>query len=247
MQEALVRLGLSNIATFKFINNGVINTAKLCVLSQDDLDRLIKQIQRDNQGAGLFIPFMSQQYIHAVRFWANRMYILGAPHGADLVNEKMADQWSEIMKEEAEAAKAPTDLLKLPEPFKKDAKWCAWKESITTYLNSKTGQASIPLAYIIREHDDPIPNLIYATVHGQLVSCAILHGTKYNRNNGIVYDLLQSLMLNGPAWAWINGYQSSRDGRRAQKALVTYYEGDSMSTKVICSPWICVDETMCAW
>ncbi len=161
---------------------------------------------------------MSQQYIHAIRFWANRMYILGASHDATLVTEHLAEQWSEMMKEETEATKAPTDLLKLPEQFKKDTKWRTWKESVITYLNSKSGQASIPLAYIIREHDIPIPNLIYATVHDQLISCGILHGTEYNRNNGIVYDLLQSLTLNGPAWAWINGYQRSRDGRNAWKA-----------------------------
>jgi hypothetical protein len=215
MHNALVRLGLSPVAAQEFINNGIISIAKLRVLAQEDLDRLIKQIHRDNQGAGLFIPFMSQQYVHAIRFWANRMHILGAPYDAALVNQEMAEQWSEVMKQESEAAKAPTDLLKLPEPFKKDTKWRAWKESITTYLNSKIGQASIPLAYIIREHEEPIPNLIYATVHDQLVSCAILRGTEYNRNNGVVYDLLQSLTLNGPAWAWINGFQHSRDGRRA--------------------------------
>jgi hypothetical protein len=129
MHRALVRLGLSPIAAHEFINNGIISTAKLRVLAQDDLDRLIKQIHRDNQGAGLFIPFMSQQYVHAVRFWTNRMHILGAPYDAELINLEMAEQWSEIMKQEAEAAKTPTDLLKLPEPFKRDTKWVRGKKA----------------------------------------------------------------------------------------------------------------------
>jgi hypothetical protein len=46
-----------------------------------------------------------------------------------------------------------------------------------------------------------------------------------------VFDLLQSLTLNGPAWAWINNYERVRDGRGAWKALITYYEGDSMKTR----------------
>ncbi len=125
-------------------------------MTADALDRLIKQIHCDNQGAGLFIPFMSQQYIHAVRFWANRMYILGASYGADLITEELAMQWNELMKEESEATKAPTDLIKLPEAFKKDTKWKQWKESVLTYLHSKMGQASIPLAYIVHENDLPI-------------------------------------------------------------------------------------------
>ena len=149
---------------------------------------------------------MYQQYVHTVCFWANRMHILGASYEAALINQEMAEQWSEVMKQELEAAKAPTDLLKLPEPFK------------MTFLNSKIGQASITHAYIIWEHEEPIPNLIYTMVHDQLVSCVILHGTEYNRNNSVVYDLLQSFTLNGPAWAWINGFQSSHDGRRAWKA-----------------------------
>ncbi len=110
-----MRLGLSEVAAREFINNGITNTHKLRILTADALDRLIKQIHRDNQGAGLFIPFKSQQYIHAVRFWANRMYILGTPYGADLITEELAMQWNELMKEESEATKAPTDLIKLPE------------------------------------------------------------------------------------------------------------------------------------
>jgi hypothetical protein len=130
MQAALICLGLSEVAAHEFINNGIINTNKLRVLTSDSLDKLIKQIHRDNVGAGLFIPFMSQQYIHAVHFWANRMYILGTPFEANLVDDDLAEQWIEVMKEEAEAAKAPNDLLKLPEPFKKETKWCQWKESV---------------------------------------------------------------------------------------------------------------------
>ncbi len=89
----------------------------------------------------------------------------------------------------------------------------------------------IPLAYIVRDMDTPIPNIVYPTSHDQLVECAILQGAEYNTNNGIVYDLLQSLTLNGPAWPWINGFQRTRDGRRAWKSLVAYYEGDSIKTR----------------
>jgi hypothetical protein len=98
-------------------------------------------------------------------------------------------------------------------------------------LHSKIGQSSIPLAYIIREKDVPSQGAIYNTVHDQLVNKAILYGAEYNTNNGVVYDLLQSLTLNGPAWSWISGYQETRDGRGAWKALMTYYKGDAMQTR----------------
>jgi len=198
---------------------------------------LIKQItkQRDaqaaNPGIGIFIPFFSQQYLRAIRFWANRMHILGMQVEAIQVTEQLAEEWNETMKTELEAAKVSTEIVKAPEAFKKETKWRPWKEAITTYLHSKRGHAGLPLAYIIREYDNPLPDVPYATTHDQLVASAIHRGPEYHANNGIVFDLLQSLTLNGPAWAWINNYERVRDGRGAWKALITYYEGDSMKTR----------------
>jgi hypothetical protein len=60
-----------------------------------------------------------------------------------------------------------------------------WKETVTTYLHSKIGLASLPLAYIICNADVPIPNIYYAMVHDQLVNSAILHGAECNTNNGM--------------------------------------------------------------
>jgi len=193
--DALVRMGLSELAANEFINNGITNLNKLRCLSAEGLDMLIKQIHRDNQGQGLFIPFFSQQYVRAIRFWTGRMHILGLLYDIQNVNEELDKRWNEQMKTEHEAAKTPNELVKIPEAFKKDSKWCVWKESVITYLHSKTEQAYLPLAYIIREYDVPIPNVPYATTHDQLVAGAILHGPKYNVNNGIVFDLLQSITM----------------------------------------------------
>jgi hypothetical protein len=79
------------------------------------------------------------------------MHILGMRYDIKDVNEALADALSEIMKTELEAAKVLKKLVKMPESFKKDTKWRVWKESVIAYLHSKTGQASLPLAYIIRE------------------------------------------------------------------------------------------------
>jgi hypothetical protein len=232
MRQAFMRLGMSQMVANEFTDNGITSMNRLRTLTEDALDRLIKQIHRDNNGgAGLVIPFVAQQHMHAIRFWANRMYILGAPYDVALITEPLAESWSEIRKAEKEAAEAPDDLIKKPEPFKKDTKWRPWKESVSTYLHSKIDQATVPLAYIIREHDVAPPNVVYGTTHEQLVNQAILFGPKYNTNNGIVFDLLQSLTLNGPAWSWISNFQRARDGRAAWKALITYYEGDAMQIR----------------
>jgi hypothetical protein len=187
MQAVFIRLGLSEVAAHEFINNGIINTNKLCVLSSDSLDKLIKQIHRDNVRAGLFISFCVTAIHPCCPFLGKPYVYTRSPIEANLVDEDLAEQWNEVMKEEAEAAKAPNDLLKLPEPFKKETKWGQWKESVMTYLHLKTGQASIPLAYIVREFDVPIPNIVFATVHDQLVECAILRGTLLRKHAFVLH------------------------------------------------------------
>jgi len=182
-------------------------------------------------GAGVFIPFFSQESVHAVHFWCNRMHILGIAYPLEQVTQELALNWNDARKAEVESAKVPKDMVKQPDPFKKETKWKQWKESMLTYLHSKSGQANIPLAYNVREFDQPNYAKVYTTVHDQLVECAILHGPEYHINNGLVYDLLQSLTVNGPAWAWINAFQRTRDGRNAWKSLIGYYEGDSAKTR----------------
>jgi hypothetical protein len=234
MEAGLRRLGLSALAAGEFINNGIDSLERLRLLSKEDLDRLIKQNHRDNAaagGAGIFIPFISQTYIHAIHFWTNHMYIVGEDFDETLIDADMARAWGTVMKDESDASEVKTDVVKMPDPFKKDTKWRTWKESVNTYLHSNIGQASIPLAYIIRQQDTLTPGLQYATKHDQLVASAILAGPEYHRNNGIVFDLIQSLTINGPAWPWIQSFQSSRDGRKAWKSLTTYYEGNAMQTR----------------
>jgi hypothetical protein len=233
MEEALMRLGLTKVAAHEFTNYGINGLERLRMLSSDGLDRLIKQIHRENQGAGLFIPFFSQESIHAIHFWKNRMHILGLQYEIDQVTEELATRWNRARKAEQEAAKmiSSLDMVKQPDAYKKETKWRSWKESMLTYLHSKIGHANLPLAYIVQENDVPNYDKVFNTVHDQLVECAILHGPEFNINNGLVYDLLQSLTLNGPAWSWINMYKNTRDGRNAWKSLINYYKGDSAKTR----------------
>jgi hypothetical protein len=109
--QALIRLGLSPVGAQEFINNGITSLNKLRTLSVEALDMFIKQITKQsdaqalNPGVGIFHPFFSQQYIREIRFWANRMYILGMQFEVNQVTEHLAEIWNETMKREQEAAK----------------------------------------------------------------------------------------------------------------------------------------------
>ncbi len=133
------------------------------------------------------------------------------------------------------------DIVKQPDPFKKETKWKRWKESVLTYLDSKNWHANLPLAYIVLEIDVHNYNKIVNTMHDQLVKFATLHGPENDNDNGLVYHLLQSLMLNGPAWSWIKMYQNTRDGQNSWKSLKSIFYVTTQWTM-----YPCVTETGCA-
>jgi len=57
LKDALMRLGLTDVAAREFMENGVVSIQQLRMLTDTALTRLIKQIHRDNNGgAGLQIP-----------------------------------------------------------------------------------------------------------------------------------------------------------------------------------------------
>lgn len=151
---------------------------------------------------------------------------MGRAYDLDMLTQDLTDTWNENMKAELAANKASSDIsISCKNPSRK-----IQKESLTTYLLFKNSQDLIPLAYIIREYDDPLSGVIYQTVHDELVAYATLQVPEFNTNNGIIDDLLQSLTLNGPAWSRISTYLHFRDGRNAWKTYINYYKGDAMKT-----------------
>jgi hypothetical protein len=69
-------------------------------------------------------------------------------------------------------------MVKEPPEFKGNIKWKLWKESVISYFNSSLTKDFIPLSYIIRENDDPIPGVMYESEHQRLVAIAPLRGTE---------------------------------------------------------------------
>jgi hypothetical protein len=52
-----------------------------------------------------------------------------------------------------------------------------------------------------------------------------LSGRYYDLDNQTVFDSLKSRLLNGPAWTWIQDYDTNRDGRGTWKALLSHFKG----------------------
>ena len=48
LKEALIRLGLTDVAAREFMENGVVSIQQIRMLTESTLTRLIKHIHRDN-------------------------------------------------------------------------------------------------------------------------------------------------------------------------------------------------------
>lgn len=132
-------------------------------LSRKALTRLIKLIQRNHDGdAGPIIPFMSQEHIQACCFgrtvnipWA----FLMTPRCS--IGRMPSIGW----KRDASKKKLmmlPKIWSKHPKTFKKDSDWQVWSKNLLTYARSKQGKNNMaPLAYILREHNIPTPEMVF--------------------------------------------------------------------------------------
>jgi hypothetical protein len=196
------------------MENGATDVHQLRNISTEALARLIKQIQHDNHGgAGLTIPFMSQEYIQAMLCWINWQHSLGLPYDAETFNRPNAIFWREKMREQAEAEDVAKDLVKAPEVFKKEMDWLPWSKTLIAYLRSqKRVNNTAPLAYVIREHNIPTPDMLFTNDIDEKIGRTMLAGLQYAADNATVYDLLKSLAGSGPLQPFIQPYEASRNG-----------------------------------
>ncbi|MFN9980147.1 MAG: hypothetical protein ACK53Y_09550, partial [bacterium] len=112
------------------------------------------------------------------------------------------------------------DLVKGPEDFKASTKLREFSKAFITFLKHTKGQCDFSLSYIIREHEgeediDGDPEDLYETIDEYEEAIVPLRGRYYDMDNRAVFDSLKSRLLNGPAWTWIQDYDSKRDGRSA--------------------------------
>jgi hypothetical protein len=59
-----------------------------------------------------------------------------------------------------------------------------------------------------------------------------LLGIEFEEDNGRVFNILKSLLINGPAWTWMRVYNNTHNGRQAWLALITHFEGDAQRDRV---------------
>jgi len=228
---ALTRIGIAANATAAIQQNQVITTASLIGMTKEDVEQLMK-IVRGGQGAPVItVPFMAQKKFTILCYWVNRRTRLGEPILAAQFTNAAILTYGRLMAQESKDEE--TEGVKAPAEFKAGAKWKPFKEGCIAFFNTNLGMDRVPFSYVIRENTVPgNPNDPYPNEHARLIAITPHVGLEFETDNGRVYDYLKAWTLNGPAWTWIQSFNSARNGRAAWLALITHYEGDAQKDRV---------------
>jgi len=225
-RRALIRLGFPLIVITALMAQGFDSAESLRFVDTGDIKQVIKSLRHD----GLVIPVLPIVRLQTMRYWVQKRSRLCLSIDPDEFTVAIATEWYARMK--AEADEPSSSIVIAPEKFKKDTRWREFRDSFMTYLHGKKGQDNMPLAYVIRDHDDPQPDAAYSDEHARTIGTLHLTGAAFALDNGAVFDSLKSYILAGPAWPWIQQFDRSRNGRAAWKALAEHYEGTSSQNRI---------------
>ncbi|KAI2496262.1 hypothetical protein MHU86_18266 [Fragilaria crotonensis] len=120
-----------------------------------------------------------------------------------------------------------------PGKFKDERKWPEWEKAFTNYLSVIPGVSGIPLAYIVREEEEPEDNFIYATFNERVIKRAPLRGQYYIADARRVHNLLVGFLQGENTENWIRAIAKYQDGRKDMIALRRHYAGEGNSTRRI--------------
>ncbi len=203
------------------IANGVISVNSLVGLTSKDIENIMTIVRKSTPP--VVVNYVSQKRLTILAYWANRKHRLAEEINLAAFTLAEQEAYGNMMNSEPDRE----TTVKEPPEFKGNIKWKPWKESVISYFNSSLTKDFIPLSYIIRENDDPIPGAIYESEHQRLVAIAPLRGTEFKHDNGVVFDFLKTWTINGPAYPWMKQFSTTRNGRAAWMALLAYYKGSA--------------------
>jgi hypothetical protein len=227
----LIRIGFSQDAVASINQNQVKVSENLIGMSKDDVEQLMKIIRGRHGVPVITVPFMAQKKFAMFCYWVNRRSRLGKDIAAGLFTQQAIINYGCLMAqedkdEEIEGVKAPAE-------YKTGSKWKPFKEGCIAFFNMTLGMDHVPFSYVIHPNaalGDPLA--AYANKHARLITITPHAGLEYETDNGRVFDYLKSWTLNGPAWTWIQAFNTNRGGRAAWLALLEHYEGDALRDHV---------------
>jgi hypothetical protein len=231
MDQALIRCGFNADTANYLISQGFRTPDDLLLASEDDFDIIARNVARlpPVDGRQLTMTFIAVKNLKGFRFWADEFERTGFNANPELFTDVEVSKYTKrcadfkIQKE----AYRDEDPYK-PDALKKLSTWALWNESFQNYLQQILSAAKIPLAYILREIEEPDAELTeaqFGTPEQYLAAATVFRGSHYDMDNQRLYRELKSFVVNGEGWTYIKSCERSQDGRKAYLALKLQCEG----------------------
>jgi hypothetical protein len=207
--------------------SGCFNVAMIGLLTADQISKMCKRIESRALNP-VVITTVQEQFLLSLRHWVVHKQRLQDPINPNDFTLVTALNQAQLMRQqqEDEARMDKEVIAKAPDKFKLGSSWKIFAEALETYLGQLLGSGRVPLKYIIRKTEIPLPNAVYQTELERNVAMAPLTGEAFLRDNAKVYGIIKQLVLEGPGRSYILPFDSISGGRQAWLALRAHYEGE---------------------
>jgi hypothetical protein len=175
------------------------------------------------------MPFIVVKNLKGFRFWADERMRTGFDANPDNFTAKDVPVFTAKCQESQEQKEAAKDEdPSKPDNLKKLVNWLLWNESFQNYFRQILSAPKIPLVYLTREEKEKAVALDPADFGNPmefLTEATAFQGQHYELDNPRLYRELNTFVVNGEGWSYIQKYKRSQDGRKAYLALKTQCEG----------------------
>jgi len=118
-----------------------------------------------------------------------------------------------------------------PGPLQKEIHRKHWEKKFTNYAKAHIGASGVPLSYVIRDNDQPLPTITYPDFVAKTIACAPLSGEFYDADKKTVFNMIVSFTTGQPSGDWVKHTLIHSDGRRSMQALRNHFAGEGNATR----------------
>jgi hypothetical protein len=236
-RQALIRCGITQaLARTSIVDQGYTDMQVFArLLANDravsDFVKAVNKLPADQAGIHPSIPFASIRKLQAMRHWTIERIRMGEPVVHNEMTEDELDRILARMVEEEEIMEMKPVPPPLPDKFKAfGTSWRTFSDGFYGHCAVVRSTMNIPLAYILREHEIPTPEMVaeaYTTTDLRLMNLVRLDGREAKKDNTLVWQLLRPLVLDTPAWNYVKQHDTTQNGRMAFLTLQTRGEGEA--------------------
>ena len=239
LHTALTYIGFNDEAQRdRIANEAFINFTELSTIEEKDLERMCDSFaKRTARDGRITIPLRRRNLLTAMMHWAKDFLRCSEkPSLADIADKDafmtaltIAMERAAIRKNDAKNAET-LSAKSSPGALKPTIEWTTWNEGLEHHLSSIPGYHGVPLVYVIREKEEPVPDghLSFTT---KTIACAALKGTAYEADDRTVHNIVTSFVKGELANAWIKPVKAQCSGREDIKALRAHFNGRGNETR----------------